>query len=56
VSVRAVADWLGHADGGAVLLRVYAHVMPSDADRGRAVVDRALGPRAGQRRKSSADG
>lgn len=45
VSVRAVADWLGHADGGALLLRVYAHVMPADADRGRAVVDRALGSR-----------
>lgn len=43
VSVRAVADWLGHADGGALLLKVYAHVMPSDADRGRAVVDAALG-------------
>jgi integrase len=45
VSVPAVADWLGHADGGALLLRVYGHVMPSVADRGRAVIDRMLGSR-----------
>jgi integrase len=42
VSVRAVADWLGHADGGALLLRVCAHVMPSDTERGRAVLDAAF--------------
>jgi site-specific recombinase XerD len=45
VSVAAVASWLGHGDGGALLLRTYAHVMPSDADRGRAVLDAALGGR-----------
>lgn len=45
VSVAAVASWLGHGDGGALLLRTYAHVMPSDADRGRAVLDAALGRR-----------
>jgi site-specific recombinase XerD len=44
VRVAAVASWLGHADGGALLLRTYAHV-PSDADRGRAVLDAALGGR-----------
>jgi integrase len=45
VSVAAVASWLGHSDGGALLLRTYAHVMPSDAERGRAVLDSALGGR-----------
>jgi site-specific recombinase XerD len=45
VSVAAVASWLGHSDGGALLLRTYAHVMPSDAERGRAVLDAALGGR-----------
>ena len=43
VSVAAVASGLGHSDGGALLLRTYAHVMPSDAERGRAVLDAALG-------------
>jgi site-specific recombinase XerD len=43
VSVAAVASWLAHSDGGALLLRTYAHVMPSDAERGRAVLDAALG-------------
>jgi hypothetical protein len=43
VSVAAVASWLGHGDGGALLLRTYAHVMPSDAERGRAVLEAALG-------------
>lgn len=45
VSVAAVASWLGHGDGGALLLRTYAHVMPSDAARGRAVLDAALAER-----------
>lgn len=45
VSIRAVADYLGHADPG-FTLRTYAHLMPQAEDRARAVVDAALGPRA----------
>ncbi len=46
VSVAAVASWLGYSDGGALLLlRTYAHVMPSDAERARTVLDAALGGR-----------
>ena len=45
VSIRAVADYLGHADPG-FTLRVYAHLMPAAEDRARSAVDVALGPRA----------
>jgi integrase len=41
VSIRAVADYLGHNDPG-FTLRVYAHLMPSSEHRARAAVDRAL--------------
>jgi integrase len=41
-SVRAVADYLGHADPG-FTLRVYAHLFPSSEDRARKAVDSALG-------------
>ena len=44
-SVRAVADYLGHADPG-FTLRVYAHLFPSSEDRARQAVDRLLGRRA----------
>jgi integrase len=47
VSIRAVADYLGHADPG-FTLRVYAHLMPEAEDRARSAVDAALGPRVGQ--------
>lgn len=40
VSVAAVADWLGHTP--AVLLRTYAHVIPKDTARARAIVQEAL--------------
>lgn len=40
-SVRAVADYLGHADPG-FTLRVYAHLFPSSADRARRAVDLVL--------------
>lgn len=43
-SVRAVADYLGHADPG-FTLRVYAHLFPSSEDRARQAVDRLLGRR-----------
>lgn len=41
-SVRAVAEYLGHADPG-FTLRVYAHLFPSSEDRARKAVDQALG-------------
>ena len=41
-SVRAVADYLGHADPG-FTLRVYAHLFPSSEDRARQAIDRRLG-------------
>ncbi|MBW3643354.1 MAG: site-specific integrase [Actinobacteria bacterium] len=40
-SVRAVADYLGHADPG-FTLRVYAHLFPSSEERARKAVDRLL--------------
>jgi integrase len=40
-SVRAVADYLGHADPG-FTLRVYAHLFPSSEERARTAVDRAM--------------
>ena len=40
VSVAAAAEYLGHSP--AVLLRTYAHVMPADHDRARAVVQAAF--------------
>lgn len=41
-SVRAVADYLGHADPG-FTLRVYAHLFPSSEDRARQAMDAAIG-------------
>jgi integrase len=43
VSIRAVADYLGHADAG-FTLRTYAHLMPQAEDRARAAMDAVLGP------------
>ncbi len=40
-SIRALADYLGHADPG-FTLRVYTHLMPSSEDRARTAMDRAL--------------
>lgn len=40
-SVRAVADYLGHADPG-FTLRVYAHLFPASEDRARSALDVAL--------------
>lgn len=45
VSVKAVADWLGHANP-TVTLTTYAHLMPADEEVARAVLDTALAPRA----------
>jgi len=43
VSVKAVANWLGHASP-VVTLSTYAHLMPADAEVARAVLDAALSP------------
>jgi len=56
-SVRAVADFLGHADPG-FTLRVYAHLLPASEDRARRIIgdvlagsrpgpDSRLGPSSG---------
>lgn len=44
-SIRALADYLGHADPG-FTLRTYTHLMPSSEDRARAAIDAAFAPRA----------
>lgn len=43
VSVKAVADWLGHASP-TITLTTYAHLMPADEEVARAVLDAALAP------------
>lgn len=40
-SIRALAEYLGHADPG-FTLRVCTHLMPSSEDRARQAVDDAL--------------
>ncbi|MDP9849532.1 hypothetical protein [Streptosporangium lutulentum] len=40
MSIKAVADFLGHADPG-FTLRTYTHLMPSREDRMRQVVEDA---------------
>lgn len=40
ISIRALAEYLGHADPG-FTLRIYSHLMPNTEDRARAVVDAA---------------
>ena len=43
VSIRAVSEYLGHADPG-FTLRVYAHLMPTSDERARQAMDLALQP------------
>ncbi|HZU72729.1 MAG TPA: tyrosine-type recombinase/integrase [Acidimicrobiales bacterium] len=43
VSVKAVADWLGHASPK-ITLDTYAHLMPADEEVARGVLDAALDP------------
>ncbi len=45
VSIKAVSEYLGHADPG-FTLRTYTHLMPAREDRMRKAVDRALGESA----------
>jgi len=43
-SIRAVAEYLGHADPG-FTLRVYTHLMPTSEERTRQAIDRAFARR-----------
>jgi integrase len=45
-SIRAVSEYLGHADPG-FTLRVYTHLMPSSAERTRRAIDAVFGPEEG---------
>lgn len=40
-NIRALAEYLGHADPG-FTLRVYTHLMPSSAERTRSAIDMAF--------------
>jgi integrase len=42
VDVRTVAEYLGHSDGGALVLRTYSHLMPDAEDRARRAIEDAL--------------
>jgi integrase len=42
VSIKALSEYLGHADPG-FTLRTYTHLMPSTEDKAREAVDLALG-------------
>jgi integrase len=42
VSIKAVSEYLGHADPG-FTLRVYTHVMPTTGERARKALDEAVG-------------
>jgi integrase len=52
VSIKALAEYLGHADPG-FTLRTYTHLMPSSEDRTRTAVDRAFG--TGEPRETARD-
>jgi integrase len=53
-NIRALADYLGHADPG-FTLRVYAHLMPSSEARTRRAIDSAFEGFADSPRTSSAE-
>jgi integrase len=42
VDVRTVAEYLGHSDGGALVLRTYSHLMPDAEDRARRAIEDAI--------------
>ena len=42
VDVRTVAEYLGHSDGGALVLRTYSHLLPDAEDRARKAIEDAL--------------
>ena len=52
-SIRALADYLGHADPG-FTLRVYTYLMPASEDRARRAIDAVLGNLADYTRTTEA--
>ena len=42
VDPRTAAEYLGHSDGGALVLRTYSHLMPDAEDRARRAIEDAL--------------
>jgi integrase len=42
VDPRTVAEYLGHSDGGALVLRTYSHLLPDAEDRARKALEDAL--------------
>lgn len=42
MSIKAVSEYLGHADAG-FTLRTYMHLMPASHDRSRRMIDSRLG-------------
>ena len=63
VDPRTVAEYLGHSDGGSLVLRTYSHLMPDAEDRARRALEEALeaseteldGPETAQRQETSRD-
>ncbi len=47
VSIKEVAEYLGHADPG-FTLRTYTHLVPSSHARARQAIDSVLGTRPGE--------
>jgi integrase len=42
MNVRQIAEWMGHQDGGALLLRTYAHLLQAEPDMLRRQLEAAL--------------
>jgi integrase len=42
IDVRTVAEYLGHSDGGALVLKTYSHLMPDAEDKTRRALETAL--------------
>jgi integrase len=42
VDVRTVAEYLGHSDGGALVLKTYSHLMPDSDEKARRALEAAL--------------
>jgi integrase len=55
VTIKAVSEYLGHADPG-FTLRVYTHVMPTSGERARTALDEAVGQAGRPPDRSSSPG
>jgi integrase len=57
IDVGAVSEYLGHTDGGALVLKTYRHLLPDAEDRARRVIEEAARasdvPEASQDRESA---